>query len=675
MSDFEESGPDYYAILNVSRDASQDEVTKAYRKLAFVFHPDKHPNQDLKDGAQEAFGKLQEAYEVLGDEQKRQIYDIYGKQGLNAGFELGERLKSREELKKEWEDFKKKQELDKTENSTVIKGQYQCKIDVTDLKRKGLLVRSISVTNSADAAVGKDGDVMLVQGQASVRNQVGTGGIIFGYTRQLSSTDTLGGLVILGMSPVGTLTSTRQLDVHTTASTVLSWSPSDGLGMEVRTTRQLPYGCSGAHSWVLGPQAAAGMSLQINCRGTTTALHGKLDIGAVTSISARVTMMVNNNLSIKAMARLGTSGIDLEVGASNRFSDQVSGYLGTQVGLMGVVVKTRVVRLNQTVEIPILVSSHWDDWGALVLASVGPPILYLAASRYAVRPFLAWRRRVAEGVARKVHAEEVGVMLRAAGSERVLLAPVAARKAKAEASRLVARTAAAAAASSGGGLLILEAVYGVISEYRASLTQQQQQQIAQTADEREVISSSRVEKEASKSSDPTQTQSPPPASWVNVTEALQYLVVDSKLVLHPGVSKAGLMAFCDPAPHAASKQLYVAYLDGVSHTVREALVEDMAGVVLPPVLLKDSTNPTASVNSTVPSVQPTAASRRTVGCFADHGLDLEDASTIGSRDAWSREASSPGHAVVTDEAKRKELIRRGAVSHGLDEKSLLAVVE
>ena len=78
--DPDERSDDLYAVLNVSRDASSEEVTKAYRKLAFVFHPDKHPAPDLKDGAQEAFGKLQEAYEILSDERKRQIYDIYGKQ-------------------------------------------------------------------------------------------------------------------------------------------------------------------------------------------------------------------------------------------------------------------------------------------------------------------------------------------------------------------------------------------------------------------------------------------------------------------------------------------------------------------------------------------------------------------------------------------------------------------
>jgi hypothetical protein len=55
------------------------------RKLAQVFHPDKHTDESKRQQAQESFSKLQAAYEVLSDSHKRQIYDVYGKQGLAAG--------------------------------------------------------------------------------------------------------------------------------------------------------------------------------------------------------------------------------------------------------------------------------------------------------------------------------------------------------------------------------------------------------------------------------------------------------------------------------------------------------------------------------------------------------------------------------------------------------------
>ena len=66
---------DYYEVLDVSRNASEDDIKKAYRKLALQYHPDRNPGN--KD-AEERFKEAAEAYEVLRDPQKREIYDLYG---------------------------------------------------------------------------------------------------------------------------------------------------------------------------------------------------------------------------------------------------------------------------------------------------------------------------------------------------------------------------------------------------------------------------------------------------------------------------------------------------------------------------------------------------------------------------------------------------------------------
>ena len=72
---------DFYATLGVSRDASPEEVKKAYRKKALEFHPDRNPDNPK---AAESFKKVSEAYEVLSDENKRRIYDQYGEDGLKG---------------------------------------------------------------------------------------------------------------------------------------------------------------------------------------------------------------------------------------------------------------------------------------------------------------------------------------------------------------------------------------------------------------------------------------------------------------------------------------------------------------------------------------------------------------------------------------------------------------
>ncbi|MCD0460896.1 DnaJ C-terminal domain-containing protein [Roseiconus lacunae] len=65
---------DLYQILGVSRNASKDEIKKAHRKLALKYHPDKNPGKD----AQDRFKRIQEAYDVLSDDEKRAAYDRYG---------------------------------------------------------------------------------------------------------------------------------------------------------------------------------------------------------------------------------------------------------------------------------------------------------------------------------------------------------------------------------------------------------------------------------------------------------------------------------------------------------------------------------------------------------------------------------------------------------------------
>ena len=79
---------DYYAILGVPRNATQEEIKRAYRRLALKYHPDRNPGNKE---AEEKFKEISEAYEVLSDPQKRAIYDSQGYSGLRSygfrGFE------------------------------------------------------------------------------------------------------------------------------------------------------------------------------------------------------------------------------------------------------------------------------------------------------------------------------------------------------------------------------------------------------------------------------------------------------------------------------------------------------------------------------------------------------------------------------------------------------------
>ena len=78
-------GKDFYKILGLDKSASESDIKKAYRKLALKYHPDKNKSP----GAEEKFKEVAEAYEILSDPKKKQVYDTYGEQGLRGGTPTG----------------------------------------------------------------------------------------------------------------------------------------------------------------------------------------------------------------------------------------------------------------------------------------------------------------------------------------------------------------------------------------------------------------------------------------------------------------------------------------------------------------------------------------------------------------------------------------------------------
>ncbi|XP_026521142.1 dnaJ homolog subfamily B member 6-like [Notechis scutatus] len=83
---------EYYEALGLPKTASLDDIKKAYRKKALRWHPDKNPEN--KQYAEQRFKEISEAYEVLSDKNKRDVYDVYGKDGLigrggSAGSNIG----------------------------------------------------------------------------------------------------------------------------------------------------------------------------------------------------------------------------------------------------------------------------------------------------------------------------------------------------------------------------------------------------------------------------------------------------------------------------------------------------------------------------------------------------------------------------------------------------------
>ncbi len=95
MARLRDNGKEYYAILGVSQDATEEELRRAYRRLALQHHPDKNPG-DPRAG--ERFKEISEAYAVLMDQQKRRQYDAFRQAQAGAGGATGGFRYSQEEI-------------------------------------------------------------------------------------------------------------------------------------------------------------------------------------------------------------------------------------------------------------------------------------------------------------------------------------------------------------------------------------------------------------------------------------------------------------------------------------------------------------------------------------------------------------------------------------------------
>ncbi|KXZ42222.1 hypothetical protein GPECTOR_179g245 [Gonium pectorale] len=523
---------EYYAVLNLPRDASDEDVRRAYRALAQVYHPDKHQDPQLKERAQEVFGKLQEAYEILSDPNRRQIYDVYGKTGLAAGFELGTKLESVEELKKKWEEFKKKQEADRNEQLSNHRGLYQCRLDASDLAASLAggpgarpLLRAAVVQNSVDTPVGDGGDVFYLQGQAVMRNNAGAGNLIFGYRRVLSPHDTLDGNVLLGLRCALSATSTRQVTPYTSASLTASYTAGVGMGMQVGSTRQLPYNMQGR-------LVRGGQTFEV----PVTLSHSYADVRALAAayVLPPLAYVAVSRCVVRPLLRWNRQWRERR--AQREHAEAVRDSLQkaeTEQALIAPVARRRA--RSEAAKLPteglVVLDAVYGSVESY-LADGGPQQRAIAASTSGQSPRwgeLRWRS-TGGGAAAEGQPEVEG---QPAAPSVTTSGPSVADD------RPAGQSGADDAGPAGSGA-------GAAP--------------APTAE--------------------AAAEAAPPPPWLPVTLALQYQVADSKLLLHPGVPKRNQMGFADPTPGSETvRQLYVAYLYG--SLVYEVRVDDLDGLALP----------------------------------------------------------------------------------------------
>ncbi|KAL3162704.1 hypothetical protein ABBQ38_008745 [Trebouxia sp. C0009 RCD-2024] len=594
-----EPDPSYYSVLNVSREASDDDIRRAFRNLAQTYHPDKHSDPELKAEASASFKLLQEAYEVLSDPSKRDVYDVYGKEGLTSGLEVSSTVNSVNALRKKWEKFKAQEAAQMAAPSVTYRGAYQFRFNAENLIRpyvEGLSrvpdLTLVSLSQELHAKLTRNTTAMI-GGRVTVQSRLGQADMTLGLRHASSPRHTVEATANIGLQSLLTVQSSYQLSKYSGAALALTYQPAMGLGMQVTTTRQVSARSRGELTWVLGPLPARAMVLALTTTFKRAQTAIGLEVGFSTGLTARVAWKYDKRTTLDASARVSVVGgpSQVEVGARYRWGRLTSTGLSAVYGTQGLLLKGTLVHGEHRFVFPVLMTKQ-PDLRTLLLTYLGPPLLSYTLNTLIVRPL--WRRHLLK---QAVEARREGAASRREAYQRAqganhLMAPVAARKLRAEVAK--------------DGLVILRAKYGPHAAIQESDTQARQLRNAHQQEDRQQLEQQHQhpephppqqqpqaapayeEEDDADESDEEDAEVQQAAEAVvagevappclDVTLALRYMTQDSRITFHQGTSKSGLMGFCDCAPNDP-KELQVLFL--FKKVPQMAVISDQEGAKLP----------------------------------------------------------------------------------------------
>ncbi|XP_071191591.1 LOW QUALITY PROTEIN: dnaJ homolog subfamily C member 11 [Salvelinus alpinus] len=531
---------DYYSLLNVRKEATQDELKASYRRLCMLYHPDKHRDPELKSQAEQLFNQVHQAYEVLSDPQSRAIYDIFGKKGLEVeGWEIVERKRTPVEIREEYERLQREREERRLQQRTNPKGTISVGVDATDLFDRydedfeempgggfpHIEITRMHISQSIEAPL-TNSDTAMLSGSLSTHNGNGGGNINMTVRRVTSAKgwgelefgagDILGPL--FGMKVFRNLTPRCFL----TAQCGMQFSPRGVRpSCSLMTARHLDQNTMGYLQWRWGPHSSMTTSVVRDTKTSHFTLALQLGVPhSYLMMSYQYKFQDEDQTKIKGSIKTGWFGTVVEYGAERKISRHSVLAATVSVGVpQGVTLKIRLARANQTYLFPV----HLTDQllpSAVFYATVGPLLVYMAIHRLVIIPYTCSQKQQDLELQRKSPEVDMVKKKQEAESAVLLMQESVRRIIEGEESKM--------------GLIILNAWYGKFV----------------------TDNSARQER----------------AQVIDVTVPLQCLVKDSKLILTEA-SKAGLPGFYDPCV-GEDKSLKLLYqFRGVMHQVLSADTE------------------------------------------------------------------------------------------------------
>ncbi|KAI3409643.1 J domain-containing protein [Psidium guajava] len=527
------SGPPHrelYALLHVSPDASDEEIRRAYRQWAQVYHPDKYQDLHMKEVATQNFQRICEAYEILSDENKRQIYDIYGMEGLTSGLELGPRLSKIEEIKEELERLRRMKEQEKSLAHFRPSGTIMTNLSVPHFLDGDSFVRGMQMASQFQSQISKNNTLALGGNMAVSENSGGrAASLVLGH--QISPAASAEFMVSFGLQSLVGVQTTRQLSQHSSATMGLAMSLQDGsINLSNAWTRQFSETANGNIQLVLGPESSIAVGWQK--REEKMSAAGELKLGTSSfGVSAHCTRHFSSKSHGRIAGRFGSTALEIEVGGGRKLSKFSTVRMLYTIGIQGIFWKFEWRRGGQKIIVPILLSRHLNPLFAAG-AFIFPTSAYFILKKFVVKPYYLKRERQKALENSEKTSTQVQEAMAAARRAQKLLENVANRKRNKQ--------------MEVGGLVITEAKYGNLKNVKRS-------------DQSEVTESA--------------------SQVIDVTLPLNFLVTDSgQLKLHEGVKKSGIMGFCDPCP-GDPKGLHVEYTYGGKRY--EVTVDDYKELFIP----------------------------------------------------------------------------------------------
>ncbi|KAG0230083.1 hypothetical protein BGW41_002617 [Actinomortierella wolfii] len=555
---------DYYAVLNISKTASEEDIRDSYKRLSRIFHPDKHGDPALKQAAETKFHLINKAFEVLSNAQTRAIYDTFGEEGLKTKWEVGQKLKTPEELREEYSRLAREHREQELENLVRSRNDITMQLDMSRVfshreqlspfagthygkKQKTSILDNLARTevvqlymkNSFETQL-STGTQLIVGGQMSSRSGMGGGNIVGTLRHNVNEKMQIELGSSLLRPRIGVLKGTYSIDPLTFVTATAQVRNFQGPPPLVMTFgRRITKGATGymtyrTGEWALGSWGPifeyrrdfSSMALGVSGDSDGKQYQAEFQMGIMQShlsLDRTWTLADDSATRVRVGGSLSTTGgISAHLGADRKVTEHTKVGLSVEVGLAGgVSISMKVKRLGQSVTVPIVLSHDFNPrlafWAAVV-----PTCAATAIELGYIRP--KRRRERAEKIAelRRVHADFIANQRKEAEEAIALLRESTARKTKAEQDK--------------DGLVIIEAFYGNLDADPA---------LGLVAD---------------------------------VTIPVQALVHNSQLSMPGGHSKTHIMGFHDPCL-GEKKKLKIRYM--FKRRLHEVIVNDTASVIAP----------------------------------------------------------------------------------------------